>query len=237
MPYDDCFESIETFKEFNTTFAKKILDSGGIYQQTTCVEICRKKQFLVKCNCKLGNQDIWNCLNEDYNITCHQDLIQNFYSNSNYYNECLTLCPLECKEEQFLISTSFLSFPQLLRANDLLNNSLIKTKFSNITKDLIMDTLKQSVLSIYVYYDDLKYTIIRKSPKFEWLDLISNIGGIMGIFLGTSFLSFVEIIDILVIIFTMLATKKIKNNGEKYNQTAVLTVAPNVAPMAEQNNL
>ena len=100
-----------------------------------------------------------------------------------------------------------------------------------------MDTLKQSVLSIYVYYDDLKYTIIRKSPKFEWLDLISNIGGIMGIFLGTSFLSFVEIIDILVIIFTMLATKKIKNNGEKYNQTAVLTVAPNVAPMAEQNNL
>ncbi len=235
LPYDDCFESIQTYYEFNTTFVKKILDSDGIYQQSTCIEICRRNKFLIKCNCNLRNQSIWECFNDDYNVTCRQDLIQNFYLN--YYNECLPLCPLECKEEGFWISTSFLSYPHLSKANDLLNNSAIKTKFSNITKDLVMDTLKQSVLSIYVYYDDLKYTLIRKSPKIEWLDLISNIGGIMGIFLGTSFLSFVEIIDLLVLIFITFTKKKEKNNEKKYNQTAATNVAPNVALMVEQTYL
>jgi len=70
-----------------------------------------------------------------------------------------------------------------------------------------LDTLRQYVLSVCVYYDDLEYIIIKKSPKIELLDLISSIGGIMGIFLGTSFLSFIEIIDIFVMITIALLRK------------------------------
>jgi len=205
LPYDNCFESIETFSEFNTTFVKKILNSGGIYQQTRCFELCRRNQYLIKCNCILRNITLWECLNNDYNITCYSDLVNNFYSK--YYAECLPLCPLECKENNFIISTSFLSYPHLLRSNVLLNNSIIKAQLSNISKDFVMDTLRQYVLSVCVYYDDLEYIIIKKSPKIELLDLISSIGGIMGIFLGTSFLSFIEIIDIFVMITIALLRK------------------------------
>jgi len=46
-----------------------------------------------------------------------------------------------------------------------------------------------------VYYKTLKHTVINQSPKMILSDLISNIGGIIGVFLGISFLSFIEIID------------------------------------------
>ncbi len=205
LPYDNSFESIETFGEFNTTFVKKILNSGDIYQQTACIDLCRKNQYLEKCNCILKDRDVWQCSNNNYNITCNNDLVDNFYSK--YYVECLPLCPLECKENNFIISTSFLSYPHLSRANSLLNNSIIKAHISNISKEFAVDTLRKYVLSVFIYYDDLEYIIIKKSPKIDWLDLISSIGGIMGIFLGTSFLSFIEINDLFVMITIALRRK------------------------------
>jgi hypothetical protein len=160
---------------------------------------------LEKCNCILKDRDVWQCSNNNYNITCNNDLVDNFYSK--YYVECLPLCPLECKENNFIISTSFLSYPHLSRANSLLNNSIIKAHISNISKEFAVDTLRKYVLSVYIYYDDLEYIIIKKSPKIDWLDLISSIGGIMGIFLGTSFLSFIELIDLSVLIIINLLRK------------------------------
>ena len=70
---------------------------------------------------------------------------------------------------------------------------------------LTYDLIKQSVLSLNVYYDQLSYTQISKDAKLEIVDLVSGIGGLLGLFLGMSFLSFAEIIEIifetLVIIF------------------------------------
>jgi hypothetical protein len=51
---------------------------------------------------------------------------------------------------------------------------------------------------VYVYYEDLKYTLISQSPKTDTLSLISNIGGILGLLLGISFLSFIEILEIII---------------------------------------
>ena len=60
---------------------------------------------------------------------------------------------------------------------------------------------------IYVYYDDLKYTLITQQPKTLLVDLVPNIGGILGLFVGTSFLSFVEIIELIIeLIYILVET-------------------------------
>ena len=61
---------------------------------------------------------------------------------------------------------------------------------------------------LYVYYKDLKYTFISQQPKVELFDLISNIGGILGLFLGVSFLTCVEFFEILFEIIYVLFLKK-----------------------------
>ena len=48
-----------------------------------------------------------------------------------------------------------------------------------------------------IYYNELKYTLISEEPKTEIFNFISNIGGILGLFLGVSFLSIIEIFEII----------------------------------------
>ena len=47
-----------------------------------------------------------------------------------------------------------------------------------------------------VYYEELKYTYISQKPKIEFVGLISNIGGSLGLFVGISFVSFLELFEL-----------------------------------------
>ena len=76
------------------------------------------------------------------------------------------------------------------------------SKFNNY------EEINKNVAIIYVYYKNLKYTIISQEPKTETFNLISSIGGTLGLFLGVSFLSFIEIFEILFeIIFILFLNK------------------------------
>ncbi len=57
--------------------------------------------------------------------------------------------------------------------------------------------MSKSLYQLYVYYDDLKYTVINQKPKTELYGLISNIGGTFSLFLGLSIGSFLELLEAL----------------------------------------
>jgi hypothetical protein len=64
-----------------------------------------------------------------------------------------------------------------------------------------------------VYYDDLKYTLITQQPKLELFGLISNIGGSLGLFLGFTFISLLEIFEVLAeFIYLYFEYNNINNN-------------------------
>jgi len=87
-----------------------------------------------------------------------------------------------------------------------MNNPIITSKFPNET--LTYDLIKQSVVSLNVYYDQLSYTQISKEAKLDLVDLISGIGGLLGLFLGISFLSFAEFIEMIIETIVIISTKK-----------------------------
>jgi len=83
-----------------------------------------------------------------------------------------------------------------------------KTKsFYNLLNFNTFEEIKKHFIGIYVYYNDFKYTLISEEPKTELFNFISNIGGILGLFLGISFLSFIEIFEILFEIVFILFKK------------------------------
>ena len=47
-----------------------------------------------------------------------------------------------------------------------------------------------------VYYRSLVYTFIAEEPKMEFFDLVSNIEGVFGLFIGMNFLSLIEFIEL-----------------------------------------
>ena len=138
-------------------------------------------------------------------FTWYEFLEKDYISKS-----CILQCPLECYSINYEITTSFTSYHTYNYAlNSLMKNPVIRSKFQNET--LTFDLIKQSVLLLNVYYDKLAYTQISKDAKFELVDLVSGIGGLLGLFLGMSFLSFAEFIEI-ILESIVIILKKSKNN-------------------------
>jgi hypothetical protein len=57
-------------------------------------------------------------------------------------------------------------------------------------------TLKQSVAGVRVLYNEMVQTIVTEEIKTDFNDLVSSVGGTLGLFLGMSFLSLIEFVEI-----------------------------------------
>ena len=93
---------------------------------------------------------------------------------------CKTYCPIECDIINYRNSLNFVGFPP--------DSFLQKINISN--------DIKEKGVYLIFYYPSLQYALIKQIPKTKIFDLVSNIGGTLGLFSGVSFLSFVEIIEI-----------------------------------------
>jgi hypothetical protein len=61
---------------------------------------------------------------------------------------------------------------------------------------------------IVAYYRSLKYTVSNQQPKVKIIDFVTDFGGLLGLFIGISFMSFVEIVHVISeIIFVMCENK------------------------------
>lgn len=140
---------------------------------------------------------------------------------NNIDKYCGQECPIECDTISY---PSIVSFSQYqsddYHLEDLLNYSFIGKKYPQMTKE----ELKQSMLTIKVYYTDLARTEIIQVLKNTTWDLVSSIGGSLGLFIGASILSFFEILELVLNIIastcwrlvTEYATKAKKKRKEKH---------------------
>lgn len=54
----------------------------------------------------------------------------------------------------------------------------------------------QRTLELYVYFENMKYMEISEKPSMTWNGLLSNIGGTIGLFLGMSVMSLIEVLEL-----------------------------------------
>ncbi len=60
-----------------------------------------------------------------------------------------------------------------------------------------------------VYFDSFSYKITTETANTDMVALLSNIGGMLGLFLGVSVLTAVELVEIFLRAFLISITKKI----------------------------
>ncbi|CAF0806804.1 unnamed protein product, partial [Brachionus calyciflorus] len=130
--------------------------------------------------------------------------IENYVTDSNIINNvCIVQCPLECKS---------MKFNKFYSLNDFINekNNEDLNDYFNFT-GTNRRQMKKDLISLNVYYETLNYEEITEKESIDFVGLLSSIGGIAGLFLGISFLSLVEIIEIAFqIISYLIKTKVIK---------------------------
>jgi hypothetical protein len=201
QPFSEC-ENLDTFKsDYFNKFAKR----NKTYRQYDCLKLCLQQMINDNCEChytKLTKvEDLSPCsnLSQLFCIYTQQDAF-----TGDKVVECKKQCPLECNTVTYSFEMSSLEFPSY---------DLFRI-FQNDCEDPVLnsmdfDTMKNSLISLKVYYPNTQYTEIREVQKTNLIDLISQIGGSLGMLLGFSIFHLIEIFEIVLLTITSLLNKSI----------------------------
>jgi hypothetical protein len=213
VPYSDC----QDLANFDSVLYRAILDQNLTYRQEDCFDLCLQKSNIEKCGCCnlyfpcLFNKEF--CLNPTQ-VACVYQTYKNFI-NSNVNDLCSSMCPIECESMEIDVTTSSSAFPTRSFYEFYKDNKYFKDKFQNET--ITYDMLKENILELNIYYDTFKYINTEQSPVSTIIDLISNIGGTLGLLIGISLLSLVEILEIIIEI--ILTVFEYSNSSKKVNMS------------------
>lgn len=84
----------------------------------------------------------------------------------------------------------------------------LRYKHPNLA-NLSVAEIKDSVALLQVNYETMRSMVIEQTPAQTFPTLLGNLGGQLGLFLGMSFLSFVELFEIIFILSWECIFKKL----------------------------
>lgn len=145
------------------------------YRKLNCIAACNQEQVNSRYNCSLRgyyeNKTFQRCTRSDLHTL--------------FLHECSVKCSQEC-----VLTTYSTQETRDLRTT-YMTVSLGRGKTIEIPVHNITDYV------IKIYYASLDYIELSQVPKTSQSDLVSSIGGTLGLFLGASFLSFIEFFELL----------------------------------------
>ena len=188
-PYNDCYEDVSTFP-LNKTLIDFIKSENETYTQTNCFKLCFEMNYIETNPCNCLNTSLSNVWHDCFVKLENQDLSScTLWKKIEFYKnsvieKCKSYCPSSCTKVSYLVSYNLMSY------------------------------LQSKVPTVIIYFDSSKYTSITQEPKMKEPDLISNIGGILGLFIGVGFVSFFELFELLIEAL-FLSFKEYKKRNEK----------------------
>lgn len=190
-PYNNCLKDVKSLNAFNSDLYRFIIQNTSYsYRQEDCFNYC------------FGREVTKNKTNESSTESIvHYETLSDLDLDSenvdSMINKCKLECPLECDSIKYDIGFSSTKF-----SNDYIN--YIRSFSISLT----------DIVYVNVYYECLAYTEINELVKTDVWDLIANIGGNLGLFIGFTFLNLVELIELIFEIFIILVQRKklIKEN-------------------------
>lgn len=169
-PYNQCLEDVNTFK-INKTIIDYIIDKlNQTYTQQKCLELCFDIDYIKTNPCNCTNVSIGEVWSKCWIKLEYKNMTTCtwMYKKNFYSKHVLDKCSLYCPLEC-----------------DSISYNIYSTSISNYNST-----------KVRIYYGSLKYTLLTQSPKMPIYSFVSNIGGILGLFLGFSVVNIFEIIEI-----------------------------------------
>lgn len=209
-PYSSCIDA----NLVGTELALEMRQIGMRYRRRDCMKLCEQKITIERYNCYLVSYP------KIYNVPpCPYPFKIRFNMS-----DCIRQCPHECNLTSYDLSISYGEYPSQLSMNNLINSNRkqfewafqVNRKVDNSTtapRFSSLELARASLVKIFVYFDEIKYTKISEAPTTTCVELIANIGGTLGLFIGISLLSFVEVIELFVDVISIVFVKFKRNQS------------------------
>jgi len=199
-PYSDC--------QINVTGSKKLDVLEKPYYHSECFKVYCLYHLIAQ-NCNLLDEFLgfsylfyvnrsglfMPAFNSTIKNNCepslHAEAVQNFYNNR--IGVCREICPVECNSFDLSISEFSFKLPD--------------------------GEFPEHYAELNIFYETFFYTLISQTPKISENALWGTIGGHVGLFVGATFLSLGEIIDLFLGII-----RKVKKYGKKVKRERVFKI-------------
>ena len=162
------------------------------YTYENCMFDCMLYYTVEPCNCTLTIQRNGSCTMEDAYF-CMADLSDSYYSKCN--------CPRPCEETTYSYQLTTLQLP-----TPQLTAQLRAQNFTFSTQEAI----RQNLIVLSIFYPSLHYFATEQVEAFTFDELISNLGGQLGLFLGASLMTMMELLEGLTLIGCAWYRRKMK---------------------------
>ena len=208
-PYSDCTDLTNGYDSDLFMFIK---NSNKTYRQQDCFDLCFQQLINLKCQCLYTRYpvlyNIVSCFNSSQ-AYCISNLKSDYFRNQlKYVNYCSQKCPLECNQIKYENLLTSLKYPSIEEYIFGVNNQLDFNSTQNYTNLSDFNLNQESFFSLKVFYSTTKYSLITESPQMTIAGLLSSLGGSLGMFLGLSVFSFLELFEIFFKIIFILFFQK-----------------------------
>ena len=194
-PYSNCGIDIRTAdrNSIDSDTWRFIYDNKYLYKKDFCSKYNFRKAVERVCNCTLDTKhsDLTLCISH----RCANQVDKNIEKDENSYGNNEKSCPFECNTNWIDSSITASEFPVKGYATYLRKNYKIYQNFSQGMVTSNQDVMR-STAKVRLYYDRIGFFRTIEIENMLFIDLISNIGGTISLFLGASLMSFFEIFQI-----------------------------------------
>lgn len=218
-PYSNCVADVTSETAYDSEFYRSTFAYMDAYEHIYCMFDC--------VSYKLNVSELDDCSRKNFYTV--EQLRTCFLESSNFepfFSECFPLCPLECSTQLLSTLPSYAAYPTRASVEAMVRKikNFSQIYFGDDKADLSYDKMKNSVLALNVYYDSIMYTQVDDSPAQDIGSVLSNIGGLLGLFIGISVLSFLEVVEyIYEIVYILLKYNTIQTPTGLSNPTMPLT--------------
>jgi len=134
--------------------------------------------------------------NLDQNYNCVPKSLR-LWITSGAYVECD--CPLQCYQPTYPYSVSTSPLSQ-----HFLSYMSKRSQFKR--RNLTMSRLSKELTYLDIFYSDLSYVDIQTTPAYDFLTLVCDVGGALGLILGGTLLTLVEFAQLFIVLFNEAVT-------------------------------
>ncbi|XP_074158678.1 epithelial sodium channel subunit delta [Sminthopsis crassicaudata] len=162
----------------------------NVYSAQACLHSCFQKLMVQTCGCGYYFYPLPDGAQYcNYNQHpawghCFYKLYQN---RESHRPSCFSLCPKPCRGSLYHLSTGVAKWPSS-KSEDLILSLLGKDSSRN---------WRNSSAKVHIFYQRLNYSYVEEKPMYPVKDLLFDMGRLWGLWFGSSVLSVVEILELL----------------------------------------
>ncbi|XP_015764092.1 PREDICTED: degenerin deg-1-like [Acropora digitifera] len=196
----------------NNLYAKKF---NASYSRQACLNSCQAEKQITKCGCVGGEfpvSDAESCNARDQSTSKCLEGIQLLLLTGEL--DCESQCSTPCREVQFGTTLSMGQWPS--EGYEHILEGRVKENSALATEKKHGYFLGENFLQVNVFYDQLNYEKVTERISYEGVNLVADIGGQLGLWIGISVLTCCEFLELLLII--------IRTIFERFSRTHIVHV-------------